>query len=30
MIPHYCANDENQGYQNTWLAYRRKPGEESG
>ena len=25
MIPHYCANDENQGYQNTWLAYRRKP-----
>ena len=27
MVPHYCANDENQGYQNTWLAYRRKPEE---
>lgn len=24
MIPHYCANDENQGYGRTWLAYRRK------
>ncbi len=27
MIPHYCANDENQGYGRTWLAYRRKPEE---
>ena len=24
MIPHYCANDENQGYGETWLAYRYK------
>lgn len=25
MIPHYCANDENQGYGRSWIAYRRKP-----
>ncbi len=27
MIPHYCADDENQGYGRTWLTYRRKPGD---
>lgn len=25
MIPHYCADDENQGYGQTWLAYHGKP-----
>ncbi len=27
MIPHFGADNENQGYGETWLAYRRKPEE---